>query len=194
MAEKIYIRHKKLNNITFQLFWLSQCSLFLSKLHNLLVNLQPLPLLDSIHVLARRVLGVCLLPEVQDLLLRGWNPVRVNVKHLPVSEDELRHSQPACLFPAICYVVLSNKILRLICILLDWLTVTLLSNLESLTNPSQFALCSYKIRRVKVFYDVSICTNSIAKFFFFRLKIEPFNSKKQLDFLKYFFLLWNISI
>ncbi len=62
---------KKRNKINWKknLFCSGERPLLLGKLHNLLVNLEPLPPLDGVHVTAGGVLGVCLLPKVKELLL-----------------------------------------------------------------------------------------------------------------------------
>jgi hypothetical protein len=55
--------------------------LFFSELDQLLVDLEPLPALDVVHVEAGWVLAVRLLPEVQELLLRLHDHVIVNVHY-----------------------------------------------------------------------------------------------------------------
>lgn len=42
--------------------------------HNLFFHIEALPLPHSVHVLPGLVLGICLLPKVQVLLLRGRHP------------------------------------------------------------------------------------------------------------------------
>jgi hypothetical protein len=52
-----------------QLFGSGEGSLFLGKLHNLLVDFESLPPLDSVHIHPSRVLRIRLLPKVKQLLL-----------------------------------------------------------------------------------------------------------------------------
>jgi hypothetical protein len=71
--KNIYLR-KKLDSKNSsrspgQLFGSGEGSLFLGKLHNLLVDFESLPPFDSVHIDPSRVLRIGLLPKVKQLLL-----------------------------------------------------------------------------------------------------------------------------
>lgn len=94
----------------WELLVFAERPLLLRVLHNLLLHVEPLSLPHRIHVLPGLVLGVCLFPKMQVLLLCGGHPEGVTGNDLVKEGDKQICFK--CIYQALEFTFLANKKVR----------------------------------------------------------------------------------